>query len=264
MTARAESVVPAEDVPASWELTGLRHERLAAGAVLPDAAGPLWVLVLDGVVSLETAAGIEPLLTGDAVLLDARTAYRLRGAESAQVAVADLRLVVPPSPVPSPLVVRDFSRRHHGVHELVRTCPLQDACRPSAFAASYGGLIGASMVVAWLQDEGLDAEPASDPVVSTVVSALAADPAEAWTVGRMARLVHLSRSALAERFRRELGRSPAQVLREIRMQRARRLLADDSRSVGEVGRAVGYGSSAAFSRAFSAHHRMAPQEWRAT
>jgi AraC-like DNA-binding protein len=178
--------------------------------------------------------------------------------------VADLRLVVPPSPVPSPLVVRDFSARHHGVHELVRTCPLQAECRASAFAASYGGLIGASMVVAWLQDEGLGDEPASDPAVSTVVSALAADPADEWTVGRMARLVHLSRSALAERFRRELGRSPAQVLREIRMQQARRLLADDNRSVGEVGRAVGYGSSAAFSRAFSAHHRMAPQEWRAT
>src|SRR5690242_6110869 len=131
MTARAESVVPATDVPASWELTGLRHERLSPGAMLRDAMGPLWVLVLDGVMSLETAVGVEPLRTGDAVLLEARTAYRLRGAEAADgalVAVADLRLVVPPSPVPSPLVVRDFSARHHGVHELVRTCPLQAEC----------------------------------------------------------------------------------------------------------------------------------------
>jgi AraC-like DNA-binding protein len=247
----------------SWELSALRHERLEAGAVLSQAVGPLWALVLDGAVTLETGHGREPLYAGDAVLVDATTAYRLTGQDDADVAVADLRLVVPSSPVPSPLVVRDFSRRHHGVHELVRTCPLRGECQGTTFAVSYGGLIGASMVAAWLEDQGPgpEAQPASG-TVTAVVAALAANPAEAWTVGRMARLAHLSRSALGARFRRELGRSPVQVLREIRMQQARWLLADDVRSVGEVGRAVGYGSSAAFSRAFSAHHRMAPQEWR--
>jgi AraC-like DNA-binding protein len=251
--------------PAAWELSALRHERLAAGVVLPAVSGPLWALVQGGVVTLETGAGVETLRAGDAVLLDTRTAYRLRAAADADVAAADLRLVVPPSPVPSPLVVRDFARRHHGVAELVRTCPLGAECEPTAFAASYGGLIGASMVAAWREDSGRDteAEPGqSDATVAAVVAALSASPAEEWTVGRMARLVHLSRSALAERFRRELGRTPAQVLREIRMQQARRLLADDVRAVGEVGHVVGYGSVAAFSRAFSAHHGMSPQEWR--
>jgi AraC-like DNA-binding protein len=250
---------------ATWELSALRHERLPEGAALPISAGPLWALVLGGVVTLETAGASDPLCAGDAVLIDARTAYRLVGAEDAEVAVADLRVVVPPSPVPSPLVVRHFARRHHGVHELVRTCPLRDECRPTAFAASYGGLIGASMVAAWRDDQepGADSQNVpSDAAVAAVVAALAADSGSDWTVGRMARLVHLSRSALGERFRRELGRSPVQVLREIRMQEARRLLADEVRSVGEIGRGVGYGSSAAFSRAFSAHHGMSPQEWR--
>jgi AraC-like DNA-binding protein len=248
---------------ASWELSALRHERLTAGAVLPTAAGPLWGLVLDGAVALETSAGTEVLGRGDAVLIDARTAYRLSGADDAEVAIADLRLVVPPSSVPSPLVVRDFAGRHHGVTELVRSCPLRDECRPTVFAASYGGLVGTSMVAAWLEDEGRvpDQDP-SDAAVATVVTALADDPADAWTVGRMARLAHLSRSALGERFQRELGRSPAQVLRDIRMQRARRLLAEEARSVGDIGRAVGYGSTAAFSRAFSAQHGTSPQEWR--
>jgi len=250
---------------APWELSALRHERLAAGAVLATVPGPLWAMVQDGVLTLETAAGVETLGAGDAVLVDARTAYRLQAAEAADVAVADLRLVVPPSPVPSPLLVRDFARRHVGVAELVRTCPLGAQCEPTAFAASYGGLIGASMVAAWREDDGRGPEPEaghSDRAVGAVVAALAASPAEEWTVGRMARLVHLSRSALADRFRRELDRSPAQVLREIRMQQARRLLAEDVRVVGEVGHVVGYGSVAAFSRAFSAHHGMSPQEWR--
>lgn len=252
--------------PPSWELSGLRHERLCPEATLATATGPLWALVLGGAVMLETSSGTEPLHVGDAVWVDVRTAFRLTAAGEAELAVADLRLVVPPSRLPSPLVVRDFGRRHHGVAELVRTCPLGTECRPSAFAASYGGLIGASMIAAWRDEEGSPpAEaPSPDAAVATVVAALADRPADPWTVERMARLVHLSRSALGDRFRRELGRSPVQVLREIRMQRARALLANHSRAVEQIGHAVGYGSAAAFSRAFSAHHGMAPHVWRTT
>lgn len=253
--------------PAPWELSALRHQRLPSGTSLAEAPGPLWTLVLGGAVTLETVNGCDTLGIGDAVLIDVRTAYRLAAAEDAELAVADLRLVVPPSPVPTPLIVRDFARRNHGVAELVRTCPLGGECRPTVFSASYGGLIGAAMIAAWQEDEGQGSETGrapADPAVAAVVAALAERPADPWTVERMAGLVHVSRSALGERFRRELGRSPVQVLREIRMQKARGLLADHSRSVDRIGHAVGYGSAAAFSRAFSAHHGVAPQVWRAT
>jgi AraC-like DNA-binding protein len=52
------------------------------------------------------------------------------------------------------------------------------------------------------------------------------------------------------------------VLRDVRMQVARKLLRDPGRTVTQVAFAVGYGSTAAFSRAFSAHQGIAPQEWR--
>jgi AraC-like DNA-binding protein len=223
--------------------------------------------VLDGALLLETRLGADILYAGDAVFENGRTAYRLVAGSHAQVAVADLRLVVPPSRIPNPLVVRDFMRRHSGVAELVRRCPLGSECSPSVFAASYGGLIGASMMNSWQEEHrGSDDRDsvATDPAVSAVVSALADRPADAWTVDRMARSVHLSRSALTERFRRTLGVSPLRVLREIRMQQARELLADRSRSVQQVGHAVGYGSTAAFSRAFSVHHGSPPQTWRET
>ena len=229
--------------------------------------GPLWALVLRGVVTLETGSGVEPLCTGDAVWIDTTTAYRLIATDRAELAVADLRLVVPPSRLPSPLIVREFGRLHSGVSELVRACPLGEECQRTLFAASYAGLIGAAMVAAWSQLDGQGAPASSegaDVAVAVVVAALAESPGQPWTVEEMARLVHLSRSALAERFRREIGRTPSQVLRELRMQHARALLSDQSRSVEQIGHAVGYGSIAAFSRAFSAHHRMAPQVWRAT
>lgn len=154
-----------------------------------------------------------------------------------------------------------LAARHGGVMALVTRCRLERACRPTLFAASYGNLIGAAMTASWQEDQGGDAGPL-DEAVTAVVAAVTARPAEPWTVEGMARLVHLSRSALGERFRRALGRGPAEVLREIRMREARRLLTDPSRPVEYIASAVGYGSTAAFSRAFSSHHGVAPQAWR--
>ena len=46
---------------------------------------------------------MEPLCTGDAVWIDTTTAYRLIAADGAELAVADLRLVVPPVAGAEPL-----------------------------------------------------------------------------------------------------------------------------------------------------------------
>ncbi|WP_036967188.1 helix-turn-helix transcriptional regulator, partial [Promicromonospora kroppenstedtii] len=94
--------------------------------------------------------------------------------------------------------------------------------------------------------------------VADVVAALAASPGEPWTLDRMAALVHLSRSALTERFRRATGHSPMRMLREVRMHRARTLLIDRCLPVTRVAFEVGYGSVAAFSRAFTTDHGRSP------
>lgn len=247
----------------AWELVRLRHRALTPEQPIESEAGAVWALVLDGDVTLETTGDRADLDAGDAVLLDALTPHRLLTSAGARVATADLRLVVPPFPVPSPLLVRDFASRHYGVAELVRSCPLGRECRPSAFASSYGGLIGASMLASWEEDEPRDSGTDRDPAVTSVLAALAEQPGAEWTVERMAGIVHLSRSALNDRFRRALGRSPVQALREVRMQHARRLLAEADRPIEQIAHAVGYGSTAAFSRAFAAQHGTAPRSWRA-
>lgn len=236
----------------------MRHVVLAGGEVLTELSGARWALVLDGAVVLETAAGTEPLGGGDAVLVDARTAHRIIAAERSELVVADLRQAVSVRRLPSPLVVRDFGTRHAGVAALVGKCQIGDARRRPLFAASYGGLIGSVMA----ESRPEEGDGAPDPVVDAVMAVVAARPGEPWSVEEMARLAHLSRSALGERFRRALGRSPVEALREVRMGEARRLLGDASLSVEHVAFAVGYGSAAAFSRAFSAHHGVAPQAWR--
>ena len=119
------------------------------------------------------------------------------------------------------------------------------------------------MTSSWLAaDEQNNASVDSE--VADVLAALTSRPGESWTLDRMAGLVHLSRSALTDRFRRTVGRSPMQMVREVRMQHARRLLGEPSVPVTRIAFEVGYGSVAAFSRAFAEQHGASPQAWRAT
>jgi AraC-like DNA-binding protein len=248
-----------------WEMSRLQHERVPAGAALPGARGPLWVLVLDGSAELQTAAGRHALGAGDAALVAGRTAHRLVAAENLLLAATDLRPVVASSyRLPSPFVVPGFSVRHPAVTRLIGTCPLEGRGLTPLFAFGYASLLGAALVTSWLETPEHGERPGQDEAVADVLAALASDPGEDWTPERMARVAHLSRSALTARFRRATGRSPMEILRELRMHHARTLLADSSQPVGRVASAVGYGSVAAFSRAFAAHHGAAPQAWRTT
>ncbi|MEU0313054.1 AraC family transcriptional regulator [Nocardioides sp. NPDC006273] len=250
----------------SWEMTFAYSEQLAAGSAGEDVRFASWLLVDDGTVVL-TAAGQSHLLgAGDAALVGAQVMHRVSTRDGAALSRADLRAVEVGYPLANPLVVRDFVGRHGGVAELVRRCPLAGPCRPTAlFASGYASLLGAAMTASWLEDTGRGTDgpaPVLDPAVAQVMNALVTDPARTWSVEAMAESVHLSRSALGERFRRSLGQSPSEALRDVRMRAARHLLAGGDRPVGQVAYAVGYGSGAAFSRAFTATHGIGPQAWR--
>lgn len=249
-------------MPADWEMSALRHEVVPAGAAISAEPGPLWVVILDGEATLETVDVRVVLRAGDATLVDGRTAYRLAATAETELVHADLRLVSPLPGLPSPLVVTDYRAHHRGVADLLSGCPLGGECRPADFAGSYAALIGATMIASWRASHDDENQPAPDTQVADVVAALVAQPGEAWNVDRMAGLVHVSRSAFTERFRHATGRSPMQVLREVRMRHARQLLAE--KSVTRVAFETGYGSVAAFSRAFAIYHGVSPQAWRAS
>ncbi|MDO9455414.1 helix-turn-helix domain-containing protein, partial [Nocardioides sp.] len=219
----------------SWRMTTARTERIPLGATYAEQRGPRWLLVVEGAARLEAAGAVHHLRAGDAVLVAARHDLAVTACSDTTLAVNDLALVHPTHPLPSVLVVREFGARHAGIAELVRLCPLATQCGPAILTAGYANLVGAAMTASWLESEGrTDDDRVSDPAVTAVVTAVTERPGEAWTVERMAGLVHLSRSALGERFRRELRRSPAEVLREARMQEARRLLRTGSSGVEQV------------------------------
>ena len=101
-----------------------------------------------------------------------------------------------------------------------------------------------------------------DPLVGRALSLLHGDPGHAWTLESLARAVSSSRSALAERFRKFTGQAPMQYLAQWRMQVAAGMLDEGNTNVAAVAFKVGYGSEAAFSRAFKKLVGASPAAWR--
>jgi AraC-like DNA-binding protein len=130
-----------------------------------------------------------------------------------------------------------------------------------ALLARLGDLLLVQVLRCWLaRDEARGdgwLSALKDPQIGRVIAALHADPAAAWTVESMARAAALSRSRFAERFTALVGRPPLDYLTGWRLDLADSLLRE-GRTVREVSRTVGYGSEAAFSRAFSRRHGRPP------
>jgi len=102
----------------------------------------------------------------------------------------------------------------------------------------------------------------SDPVVGRALGCMHREPERPWTLKELAREVASSRSVLDARFRELLGRAPMSYLTAFRLQLASRRLRTTQDSMVEVANAVGYGSEAAFSRAFKRHVGKSPSAWR--
>lgn len=100
-----------------------------------------------------------------------------------------------------------------------------------------------------------------DPFVGKALSLMHAAPAKDWTIEELAKGVGLSRSVLAERFTDLVGVPPVHYLAKWRMQIASSLLIGGA-NVATVAAETGYGSEAAFSRAFKKIVGMPPSEWR--
>jgi AraC-like DNA-binding protein len=84
----------------------------------------------------------------------------------------------------------------------------------------------------------------------------------AWSIDELAKIAALSRSVFFERFTRRVGMAPMAYLLAWRMAVARDLLRDNELSVSGIAERVGYGSTSAFSVAFSRHVGLAPGRYR--
>ena len=103
---------------------------------------------------------------------------------------------------------------------------------------------------------------ARDPIAGKALALMHKDPAGPWTLENLARQVGVSRSRLAERFRHFFHGSPMAYLTTWRLKLGAEILESTEDGVAEVALAVGYGSEAAFNRAFRRAFDCPPAQFR--
>ena len=101
-----------------------------------------------------------------------------------------------------------------------------------------------------------------DPVVGRCLGLLHGDPAQPWTLQRLAREAGASRSVIAARFAARLGMTPIAYLRDWRLLLARERLICGNTPIVELALEAGYASEASFNRAFARANGCPPAAYR--
>ena len=102
-----------------------------------------------------------------------------------------------------------------------------------------------------------------DRHVSAALALMHGQPARPWTLEMLAERIGASRSMLGERFARLMGQAPMQYLSQWRLHLAADALASSDSATKRIASDAGFGSTAAFSRAFKREFGVPPARWRA-
>ncbi|WP_374379957.1 cupin domain-containing protein [Dongia sp.] len=102
----------------------------------------------------------------------------------------------------------------------------------------------------------------ADPALGRCLTLIHEDPTFDWSVEKLAAQSGLSRSALADRFDAVLGIAPMRYVRAWRLSLARSALRSGNKGVSAIAFEAGYGTEAAFNRAFARAFGLPPAAWR--
>jgi AraC family transcriptional activator of mtrCDE len=102
------------------------------------------------------------------------------------------------------------------------------------------------------------------PRLQPAIAVMFERPGEPWTLDQLSGLCNMSRATFIRQFQEAIGRSASDVLTEVRMTIAGRMLLRTATPVTEIGESVGYQSNAAFQRVFKRHIGVSPARWRSS
>ena len=102
----------------------------------------------------------------------------------------------------------------------------------------------------------------ADPSLARCLSLIHEQPAHEWSVAELSAASGLSRSTLSERFEALLNVSPMRYVRDWRLYLSSVELNTTGKSIASIAHKAGYGTEAAFNRAFSRSFGTPPATWR--
>jgi AraC-like DNA-binding protein len=133
--------------------------------------------------------------------------------------------------------------------------------------ARLADVVIARLIRAWAENEPAPKgwlAALRDKRVGRALAAIHRDPGRAWPLDELAARAGLSRSVFCERFAALVGVAPGHYLARWRMRLASQWLQGERLSIAQAADRLGYGSEAAFSRAFKRITGAAPSTIRRT
>ncbi len=159
--------------------------------------------------------------------------------------------------MPEVMLVGTLSDRYPEILPMLEAMERETRTARAGFAgilARLADVVAAFIVRAWVECGCGDATgwiaALRDPRLGRVLVALHNAPGHDWTVAELAERMGASRSVFAERFLEVTGMTPVRYLTELRMRLASQWIARDRMPIETAALRLGYGSQAAFSRAF--------------
>jgi transcriptional regulator GlxA family with amidase domain len=101
-----------------------------------------------------------------------------------------------------------------------------------------------------------------DPVICDALKMMDDHLEDTLSVGQIAELLDVSPRKLERGFREQLGRTPLKIYRDLRLERAHKLLAQTSMSVSEVSVACGFSNVTLMKKWFAQKYGQEPQDVR--
>lgn len=254
----------------------LTSVHMGDGGVISHGSGERSIhVVQQGPVELEvTGDGRRPLAAGDLALLATGAVHRLESAGGGEwmsgTFLVEESTAAPLLAVLPPVIVIKGSETRFARLPLCTDLLAAELADPSAGSrVMVSRLLELLFILALRAWSVLDTAPqpgwlpaALDRALGPVLTAVHRRPEQDWSVEDLAALASMSRAAFATRFVRLVGEPPGRYLARLRLARAAELLQSSSEPVGSIGKAVGYSSEAAFSRAFAREYGAAPRAWR--
>jgi AraC-like DNA-binding protein len=159
--------------------------------------------------------------------------------------------------MPGAMFVGTLSERYPEILPILEAMERETCGQRAGFAgilAHLTNVVAAFIVRAWVESGCGEASgwvsALRDPRLGGVISAVHRDPGRDWTVADLAAEMGSSRSIFAERFLAVTGLTPLRYLTELRMRLAAEWIGRDRMPIDVAAHRLGYGSQAAFSRAF--------------
>ncbi len=132
-------------------------------------------------------------------------------------------------------------------------------------ALKMSEIVYAQVMRSYLSNEGASNNELAgytDAKIAKAIGKIHQSPDYPWSLGELASVSGLSRTAFANRFKSLLSITPLTYMTDWRMGLARRKLKDTNDALIEVAESVGYQSEAAFSRVFKKQFGVAPVTYR--